>query len=189
MRVPGGREATLTFLNQMQSGLKNVPEGAEVALVRRMLLIDKQGNLVPAPLVESIQLRHFVANNAQFFFEFKLDRNRLFAGQTGGLRPVPLDERENPLFNFPGIDFSEVDVDEVYYSQVVTMSTCPVCHEIQGLSGTSTMLSYSRIRFPLPAGPARPTLSETTLAQETQATIAWKREQASWKALLGLWRK
>lgn len=191
MRVPGGREVTLSFLDQMQNGLKNVPEGTEVALVRRMLLIDRQFNLIPAPLVESIQLRHFVANNAQFFYEFRLDRDRLFAGQSGGIRPVQLDDRENPLFNFPGIDFAQVDAEEVYRRQAVTMSTCAACHvePPQGIVGVNTILSYSRRRFPLPAGPVQPTLSETTIAQETQATVAWKREQSSWKVLQGMWRK
>ena len=84
IRSPGGRTATLDFIESLNMEPQPVLTiGSEVALVRRMLLIDDQGNLILSPLVETIQIRYF--KPAQIFYEFELDRTRLFDGFAGGL--------------------------------------------------------------------------------------------------------
>lgn len=49
LRAPAGREATAEFLAALQENPRsaNVPEGSEVALIRRALLIDENGEIVP----------------------------------------------------------------------------------------------------------------------------------------------
>jgi hypothetical protein len=129
LRFPGGRDATLDFLKRLaafdeplylpnpdpktKGALPNLPnpalpqwpKGAEVALVRRALLIDSNGRVASAPLAESVQLRVMRADtpamtaeavgrlgrgaaDAQAFAEFQLRRAELFAGEAGGLRDV-----------------------------------------------------------------------------------------------------
>jgi hypothetical protein len=187
IRVPGGRAATLNFLHQLQQ--EKAPDlsvGTEVALVRRMLLIDKQGEIIPSAIVESIQLRHFSRSRMQIFYEFTLSRDRLFAGETGGLRPRDRDETDFPLFLFPGVDFSEGS-EEVERRMPVILGTCATCHEHVSL-GVRTILSYSRDVFPLSSDQS-PLLMETTPALEAEATITWKLRQESWQALQMLWHK
>jgi len=188
IRVPGGRTTTLDFLHQLQQNkAPNLSVGTEVALVRRVLLIDTQGDIIPSAIVESIQLRHFSTSQMQVFYEFTLSRDRLFAGETGGLRPRDRDERDFPLFLFPGVNFPAMDSEEVDRGMQVVVGTCAICHEHVS-SGVRTILSYSRDVFPLSSDQS-PLLMETTSALEAEATIAWKLRQESWQALQLLWHK
>ncbi len=188
IRVPGGHAATVNFLHQLQQDKPpELPVGTEVALVRRMLLIDQQGDIIPSPIVESIQLRHFYTSSAQIFYEFTLSRDRLLAGTAGGLRPLDRDETGLPVFLFHGVDFPESDSEEVERGKSVILNTCPVCHEHISY-GINTILSYSRDAFPLPNG-QKPVLIETTPTREAEVTIMWKLTQQTWQALQALWRK
>jgi hypothetical protein len=189
LRVPGGRGAGLAYLNALPKlPHPNPPAGTEVALVRRMLLIDDQGEIVPAPLIESIQLRRFDQDTTQHYFEFALDRARLFAAETGGLRDIMPNDRDFMLFESQG-DFMQFPVltDDL---RPPVLSTCQGCHfdGLQGISGADSILSFSRARFPLPDRQL-PVLAITTPDQETQTTIAWKMAQTSWQQLLALWSK
>jgi hypothetical protein len=188
IRVPGGRTATLNFLHQLrQAKAPDLSVGTEVALVRRLLLIDKQGEIIPSAIVESIQLRHFSSSQTQVFYEFTLSRDRLFAGETGGLRPLDRDERGFPLFLFSGVNFPEMDSQEVESEMPFIVGMCHICHEHVS-TGIRTIFSYSRDVFPLSSDQS-PLLMETTPALEAQATIAWKLRQESWQALQMLWHK
>jgi hypothetical protein len=75
MRLPGGRDATLTYIQKLRayperpligdrSGLfllnlsvPQFPAGTAIALVRQAILIDNEGRLIPTALTESVQLR------------------------------------------------------------------------------------------------------------------------------------
>lgn len=178
VRVPGGREATLNFLHQLNTNQSlDLLPGTEVALVRRALLIDQDGELVPSPLVESVQIRHFFDSKAQFFYEFKVVRPLLFSGTSGGMQPV---EKEIMLFRSHGEVFEEAKVP----------SLCVGCHidEGQGINGINSILSYSRQRFPLPDN-QRPVLVETMPELEAQTVIAWKLTGQAWETLKTLWQQ
>ena len=73
---------------QKIESLPQVPEGTQVALVRRMILIDSNGQPRISPLIERVQIRAFYKAktdlDSQALFEFNLDRGQLFAGRTGG---------------------------------------------------------------------------------------------------------
>jgi hypothetical protein len=190
LRVLGGQGAGLAYLNALQTKPTppNPPPGAEGALVRRMLLIDNQGELVPSPLIESVQLRRFYQGGVQSAYELTLDRDRLFAAETGGLRPIAPDETDFRLFVSVGDVFGAPGtVTDARQERV--LATCPGCHEerLGGIIGATSILSYSRARFPLPGGQL-PMLTTTTPDQESRVTIEWKLEQTSWQQLLGLWR-
>jgi hypothetical protein len=105
--VPNTDEKSSRSLpNLPNQDLPQWPRGTEVALVRRAMLIDSNGRVVASPLTESVQLRVMRtdtpamtaktveelyrlpggAPDAQAFFEFRLTRAALFAGDAGGLR-------------------------------------------------------------------------------------------------------
>ncbi len=179
VRVPDGRDATLSFIETLNlERSPSLPIGLDVALVRQALLVDKQGDLVLSPIVESIQLRHF--GLAQSFYNFGLNRTLLFAGISGGLQPL---DKEIMLFRSLGDGFSSGHLEKAEIPDI-----CRACHIDDGLGigGVTSILSYSRARFPLPNG-VRPILGATTPAHEADAVITWKTQQESWQRLKRLW--
>ena len=184
VRSPDGRAATLDFIESLNTEPNPVTAiGSEVALVRQMLLIDDQGEIVLSPLVETIQLRHF--SPAQSFHEFELDRFRLFRGEAGGLVP------NSDLFMlFMGHgDVFEYSFPEL---QAAVPEICKACHSEQSpmfnSGNTRSIVSYSREPFALPEK-ARPILLPTTLEDEAQTVIAWKRNHGTWTSLEALWEQ
>ncbi len=154
-----------------------------------MLLVDQQGDLVASPIIESIQFRHFFTGTQQMFYEFTLDRDRLFTGQTGGLRPLARAETGFPLFRSPGVNFAEASAAEIETSSPVMLSLCVSCHGHLERNGVTSIISFFREGdFGLPDN-QDPGLMATTPAREAQVTMAWKQEQDGWKALQALWER
>ena len=181
IRVPGERQDTLDFIQAMNSpGRPDVPSGMEVALVRQMLHINPAGQIISTPIIESLQVRHFPTGQSQRFYQFILDRQRLFAGQSGGLRPA---EREFPLFRSHGVDWFEFGTIEAASIPEIPQ-LCTSCHLDGGLGihGIQSILSYSRARFPIPDG-ERPILSESAPERDAQLVIDWKVKHLSWQEL------
>ena len=86
LRLPGARKKTEDYLAGMpgdndKKGFQHLPDGSQVALVRRMLLPDDKGELRPTPLIEDVQLRIFSKRREQHAFEFTLDRGGLLSGR------------------------------------------------------------------------------------------------------------
>lgn len=180
VRVPGGREATRRFVEELESRTaQDVSIGTEVALVRRMMLIDDQGAIVPSRMVEAVQLRHFISDypEAQVFHEFALDRRGLFSGEAGGLQPV---EREFLSFSSHEIDVFDIGSD-VGRHRATVPTMCRACHAHPslGVSGIQSIFSYSRAPF----------VRTTSPDVESQAVIDWKLEHPSWLELQALWNK
>jgi len=87
------------------------PTNTEWALVRRMCLIDSDGNIQLSPLIESIQLRRYLkiqrafgdprlsmhTNIVQQFFEFELDRRH-----NATLRAIGTNDMGFPFVQFMG---------------------------------------------------------------------------------------
>ena len=184
IRVPGGRTATLDFIKSLNT--EHPPDlatGSDVALVRRMLLIDDQGNLTLSPLVETIQIRHF--NPQQIFHEFELERTPLFNGFAGGFHS------KNDLFL---LFSSHGDVFEGNHGpelQATIPIICKACHSadppISNSDNLQTILSYSRFRFPLPDN-QQPVLFATTWEDEAKVVTKWKINHHTWGSLKALWQ-
>lgn len=179
IRVPEGRAATLDFLRELnpEGQPAPLPIGAEVALVRRMLLIDDNGTMTLSPVVESVQIRHF--SPAQNYYEFRLNRFLLFNRMSGGLH---ISDKEFILFQSHAIDLFELD----HISEVQIPEFCTGCHGGE-VYGTQSVISYSRARFPL-SDKKQPVLSETTPEIEAQTVITWKLNHQTWQSLKALWR-
>jgi hypothetical protein len=90
--------------------LPQFPIGTQVALVRRMNVIDVHGEWTPTSVTESVQLRVFTnippredwladrADPSQDIFEFRISRPDLFGGNSGGLLPISKTDMEFPVF-------------------------------------------------------------------------------------------
>jgi hypothetical protein len=185
VRSPKGRAATLDFIGSLNTELDPITAiGSEVALVRRMLLIDSEGNLIPSPLIETVQIRHF--SPAQSFYEFELDRARLFDGIGGGL------VRNNDIFMLfmgHGDVFESPDIPDL---RATIPGICKACH-FHDLSNpnsdnTRSIISYSRQPFSLPDN-IQPILFATTWTDEAQTVIEWKLNHKTWKSLEASWNQ
>lgn len=180
IQVPGGRTATLKFLQELNDDRSfTLPlSGAEVALVRRAILIDTQGDMIPSPITESVQIRHFThvdeSSAVQSFYEFQLSRGPLFADATG-LQPLI---QEFMLFRSHGDVFQRGSGEE----QVLIPDICGACHTKGTLN--QSFLSHSRFQFSLP-DQSSPFLIQTTSELEAQAVITWKQKHPTWQALEG----
>jgi hypothetical protein len=126
-RLPGGAADTASYLNKLwefpqpfapdpsftlagagerrvkvNPALPQLPDGAQIALVRSALLIDRDGRVTPSRVVESIQIRTFGSNPP--FSEFNLSRAALFASQSGGLKALRSDDEDLLTFSDKGMD-------------------------------------------------------------------------------------
>ena len=129
-----------------------LPDGSTVAFVRRAQLLDRDGEVRTSPLVESVQLRHFVRvpDTSEHEVlpigfepgpvraaELALDRVATLADDGGGLVSVG-DERLLPTFFTHGYDLLEAG----HLSERRVIDRCTACH---GHPGTLSLLSLTRV--------------------------------------------
>ena len=95
---------------------QSLPVGSQFLLLREVVAVDDQWQLVPTRIVESVQVRvyraapgpeagpkegadggaaYHAAAACQLFEEFELDRRRLFRGESGGLKATPAGARRH----------------------------------------------------------------------------------------------
>lgn len=185
VRSPNGRMATLDFIESLKTEPNPVLAiGSDVALVRRMLLIDNDGDLVLSSLIETVQIRHFAP--AQSFHEFELNRTRLFDGSAGGL---DLNTDLFMLFMGHGDVFENPDIPDL---RATIPEICKACHfehpAIPNSGNTQSIISYSRQPFSLPDN-KRPILLATNLEDEARTVIEWKLDHVTWQSLEVLWNQ
>jgi hypothetical protein len=194
---------------ELNLAIPQFPTNTEWALVRRMELIDADGNLQPTRLVESIQLRHYidfqrapvrVVTNQngtvaavpvprQDFYEFQFNRR-----DGGRLREIGKHERGFPFVHFQGkgIDLFEAEMmrsgrnaDTGHDSSPVTsviLDTCMQCHSSRGIFSVN---SYTRALSASARGPAN--FAEDVSSHDQTEAIYWKQRQYDWGLLQGLW--
>jgi hypothetical protein len=68
-----------------------IPFGTQFLLLREMISLDRNGEMVPTHVVESVQFRSRTKESG-FARESDLNRALLFQGRQGGLRPIPKGE-------------------------------------------------------------------------------------------------
>ncbi|HEX6185332.1 MAG TPA: hypothetical protein VFZ44_15715 [Pyrinomonadaceae bacterium] len=186
--------------------LPQFPPGTRLALVRQMLVVDDRGEPTPTAVTESVQIRvHRAipveipegfnldrddARAALSVYEFRLGRERLFAGEAGGLRAVARDEAEFPLFSSHGIDLFESEGGsfgplERHLRPV--LGSCTSCHFRPGIH---SMLSRMPDMLQLRVRDVRRDLSPAPdPAREASLTRDWKMRRESWRLLRELWEE
>jgi hypothetical protein len=177
--VPGGRQVTIDYLNKLwdfpqpfvkdslfpgdripvlSSELPTLPYGTQVALIRKALLINDHGEIVPSSLTEIVQLRVYHSPRTvnyphepsfpgdQEFFEFRMKRRPLFARQPSALQQVSRDEKHLMTFSTQGDDVFEEERESKLWSRgSVTMNQCAICHREPGVR---SILSIPRLLRP-----------------------------------------
>jgi len=202
LRTPGGRKAT-------EADLKTTtfPDGTQVALLRRMFLIDRDGTLRPSRLTESVQLRVFCNPQKNHpAFEFMLRRGDLFARRGGGLRPVGEDEMLYFNFGSGGRGLLVDTAADPFEGQkrdrpVPLVKACMDCH----VSATERAIFVTAVtsgrRQPVYAPPelrrqvgqavigytTRLALAPTDDRHQVSRTTDWTRKSYTWGLLQGLW--
>ncbi len=133
LRLPDGRPATLSYLEQlhsfkrpwiyvesaaadreqlvMNSALPQFPAGTQWALMRRMCVIDADGRIQPTSIVESIQVRRYlvVRPGIALSIDERANAQQVLKfvasrGQSGNLREVLEGERDFTQFRSVGVD-------------------------------------------------------------------------------------
>ncbi len=248
LRLPGGRQATLSYLNQLNNfkhwiyqtnpmypftitygfdgtnsfpiatnnepreiltlnpDLPQFPTNTEWALVRRMCVIDTEGRIQPTRIIESIQLRRYLAIapptrvmmtnhnggvSAQYippqrFYEFQMDCRRNCA-----LREIAKDETDFLFVHFMGKGFDqfewkpkEPEVPDSSTFKGTVLESCRTCHAASGIYSVNV---YAGLFHPRTIDP--PKLFNLDANREMGASINWKLEQYSWGLLQGLWHQ
>jgi hypothetical protein len=200
VRLPAGRQATLAYLRQLANfpqpyvwndiyraypyarsavsvnpEVPQFPSGTQVALVRRMVLIDSNGDLVVSPIVESIQIRVFVIDpkaakpgepGNQDFYELSLAPDGLFKGN-GGLRAsLTTRNASHPVFE-----------------RATIFSQGNNCHSCHGEVGVLSLNTYTHLFSALPK---TPWFEPSDEERQNKNTLDWKRRDYSWGFLSAL---
>jgi hypothetical protein len=203
--IPEGRKAAIKYLERLAEApyppARTAANGAapnefeppqfsagtKVALLRQMLLIDNDGQLVGSPIVEELQVRKFVtlAPKDVQFQEFSLDREDYIAEPAKALRAVGPEETEPLVFLSKEIDFFELPRNPEsaeHRPQPPILKSCFGCHREPGVL---SMNSFTRAFSAVPAN--NPKLADLSLSREATLAIDWKKSQASWGMLRGYW--
>jgi hypothetical protein len=215
---PGGRKTGLDYFARLRSfrpiwvdatnrdagaieqslnpELPQFPQGAQWALVRRMCVIDSEGEIRATQIIESIQVRtyDFVAKtipfekreSAQTFQEFQMS-----AAPGSPLVPVrPGDKNFNTLFFSKGIDAFEYWKNsnppmeqDINRSKSETLKTCLECHSGPGIHSVNSFtrgLSMESSRLPTDIAEAE------NRAHDAESNSQWKKRHFTWGLFQGL---
>lgn len=194
----------------LNPSLPQFPTNTDWALVRRMSVIDAEGNIQPTPIIESIQMRHIGIGDPTFeivtnmdgtldsdrippvhFYEFQMNRRqncelRELGRYEKDFNAVHLMGRGIDQFEYTFRNASnEVEVLDSAELQSVTLNTCMECHSGPGLFSVN---SYTRSMSFFSESPQRPAnLTPLDFNREIESTISWKHRQFDWGLLQGLW--
>jgi len=220
IRLPAGRAATVEFLERLRQfrgplwtsdfpspDVPSFPAGTQVALVRRALLIDSNGDLTPSPLTEQVQLRTYTdirpmtarefqdamridenmfARAGQTFDEYDLSRQALFAGRAGGLRSID-DEPFFLTFSSHGFDPFDQRAAVGAADGQAARRICKDCHAPPGVYSFNSYLEFRMMRPSMSAAHTPAALSPIAVAESERVAVAWKSSQPEWRALRALW--
>jgi hypothetical protein len=173
--------------------LPTFPVGTQVALVRKMMVIDDQGRLTGTPITLGIQLRYYnqvegtrpprqppgpnrLPDTTQNTYEFLLERRPLFAGQHGGLVALGRDD-----YQYMHIFAFNTPRDDPIPNRVQLFNDCLTCHNPLGVRSFNTYADLLR------NSNQPPTLSAASSPMPFTATAAWKQKQPDWNYLQGFW--
>jgi hypothetical protein len=187
LRLPGGRRATLGYLGKLAESKKQVqfPDGTQVALLRRMVLMNDQGRLHLTPVTESLQLRVFPTVESPVASEFVLDRNALSAEKAGGLRALKLTDEDSFHFGTPSAALDPFENREVRPPATRPLTTCSSCHTgaagQRETDGIFTIRTFANVDKESWRGAA-----QTDLDSQVNETLDKKKMSYAWGLYEGL---
>lgn len=190
-----------------------LPVGSQLALVRRMMLIDQRRQIVASPLTESVQIREIttqakpdsvteedliLATKRRADFKFELSRAALFRGEAGGLQDVSdkldlktgfLGAETDPFQRAAKLDSQQKRLNAWQDSLLLfgtNRESCAICHRPATTYG---MLSLQRIwsfqESPEETRAMAPMFPISSMERQEieQRTIRWKEKQPEWLLL------
>jgi hypothetical protein len=232
VRLPAGRKATLEYFralwnfpqpwirsdphgqSDVNPDLPSFPAGTQVLLLRQMTLFDDHGNLVEAPITESVQVRVYRTiaaagpngpdmtslaalseRSGQTFYEIKLSRPQLFANRAGGLIATKPDEIEFSTLRQEGDDVFEWWVTNRNRpgSSEPALQQCASCHFRGGINSLNSRAHLLRPNGAQPDPNAvHPDHPKEAVMQwwssDNNETVDWKHDRYDWGLLNGYWR-
>jgi hypothetical protein len=224
LRLPEGRKAAIAYFEKLRdfprpwvnadkpdrdedkltlnTELPHFPVGTQTALIRQMLLVDKDGRIATTRVTESVQIRVYRAiprlmpertrrsrtYGEQDVYEILRSRGLLFAQKHGGLRPPGLADKDfRTQLMVHSFDPFELPPDDAPFERRMSQTnlTCIGCHDQAGIySVQSYVRSVSRARGQY----YLPVLQENENADWQGELTGWlKRREYSWGLLQGLW--
>lgn len=215
LRLPGGREETLNYMKRLDEysdpwaakrysaegpffGIENpelpeFPPGTRTALVRQMMLLDQDGEIVPTHLTEAVQIRLYKTvpsdtqnPGEQVVSEFRMSREKLFERKAGGLNAIGSDEKKFSVFMTQGND--PIETPHPYQVFQPVLESCTSCHQGSGIHSIRSYIQTFGILQAL--GPLEhPGLFEGEPADLAGATVLWKEQRHDLGLLQGLWSR
>jgi hypothetical protein len=170
---------------RLNRALPPVPDGTRIALVRKMMLIDDSGVIVPSNVVQTVQLRVFPGR--QGFFELKMTRADLLAARAGGLRAVRNDEQDFVTFSAKGMDIFERPGQPGLSRLPTVLAGCLNCHHVEFEPATETIQSLRHMLKPSSLADSRHDRWARFFPQTLIAAEA-KSRTYEWGVLQGLWQ-
>ncbi|MEE2808068.1 MAG: hypothetical protein VYB73_02045 [Verrucomicrobiota bacterium] len=204
LNIPGGRTETFKYLNSLNQStaakfadatkvkeLPQFPKGTAVALVRKMSLITRAGNILVSPLVQTVQIRVYDQvgkdikehNACQSVYKFVLNRKDLFDSINGGLKPVT----KNSIDGLSLIYSSDYFENDKLKPSSTVMKSCIDCHSCGGGTVHSIFTYKQDDWVPEAAGmsPDKLRLLPTRIVDEQKRAINWKYQRHDWGLLQG----
>ena len=240
VKFPGGRQAAMSFVHRLSSQKQplliqdrsasgnqrtrpnpespQLPQGTELALVKRMLLIDNNGQVRASPITEGIQLRRLrkvpsvppatmndvrLVDESLAVFDLQLRRIELLQGRSGGLVDASAqrdfktgfgahqwDEFQRKGSSQPGPDTTSARFPERSQPFVNNRQSCVNCHPSATVYSTMSFQRYRAAdeRASDTTPPLFP-IAVKTLQEVEAAAVHWKEQQPEWHKLRGLLRK
>lgn len=192
IRLPGGRTATLEYLERIKKRPHQFPVGTQFALLEQPFQISKEGELVLSPMVASVQLRAYLNIGRRFsaskdapqvtqsVAEFVMQPRELMKGNALMKAMGPNDFRYDAgapdSVGFNPRDPFATGTNAGRMPTSSRLSDCMSCHGSAGGRGVRTRSFAVTNSF-----------NESSAAEISKATSAQKREQDDWKTLQALW--
>lgn len=168
-----------------------VPEGTQVALVERAMLISDSGEIVFSPLVTNVQIRAFLnvgidrrRNNAaiepnQAVAEFVLQPRELLRGRAAMRAIASAEIHHSTIFRAGDPFVSRRRRDP----PTPRLQTCAACHSSSGIHSFNSRVELFQRRSLIP-----PRFFAADLETIGNNTVRLKSREFSWGLLNGLWR-
>ncbi|MDP7012158.1 MAG: hypothetical protein QF685_12350, partial [Verrucomicrobiota bacterium] len=205
LRLPGGRQATLSFLKQLnqasareldakkwQQQLPLFPVGTAVALVRQMMVINRSGEITPTPIVQTAQFRVYRKvgedlksdESCQSVYKYVVQRAQLFDGEQGGLRAMNAKEHSGLSLLYNDDTFETKNKN---YNRRSVMQSCIDCHSCGGPTVHSifTFRQDDWVPEARAMSQNRLRLLPTSIDIEQKRAISWKSQRHDWGLLQG----
>ena len=207
VRLPGGRQSTLAYLNQLANldiplmvrnsvgrlpslvwnpAVPHFPINTEFALVRKMVLPDQHHNLALTPVTESIQIRHYREIPPGTLRYADLSK------RSQSISEIKLDRArlfEGNQSGLRGVTLEDKEFpvfmshgEDPFENNELAWLPFPSLETCTGCHlgpGIQSMMSFS-----FRGGGHNPRLAEITPADEAAKVISWKQMQRDWERLV-----